>query len=241
MGFACGFLLLMLLVLGPSSSDPVRAPQEVAALAPVTVKASAAKPVVPTKAPAAQAPVAKPPAAKPRDTESGAGHLLAKRELLVPVDGVTRSQLRDTFFDGRGKGRKHQAIDIMAPRGTRVLAADDGRVAKISSNRGGGLSAYLVDPSGRLVYYYAHLDGYAQGLREGQAVRRGDLIGYVGSTGNAPESAPHLHFAVMVVKQERRWWGGEAINPYAALAGEETLASSGTDEQLAAREARPTR
>jgi peptidoglycan LD-endopeptidase LytH len=230
MGFACGLLLLMLLVLGPSSSDPLRTPQEVAALTPAG-----------TKAPASKVPAAKPSPVKAQDPTSPAADLLSARRLVVPVDGVTRSQLRDTFFDGRGKGRKHQAIDIMAPRGTRVLAADDGRVAKISSNRGGGLSAYLVDPSGRLVYYYAHLDGYAEDLREGQPVRRGDVIGYVGTTGNAPESAPHLHFAVLVVTQERRWWGGEAINPYAALAGGETVASSATAEQLAAREARPTR
>jgi murein DD-endopeptidase MepM/ murein hydrolase activator NlpD len=226
MGFACGFLLLLLLVLGPSSSDPVRAPQDVASLTHVIVKA----------------PTAKAPAAKPHDADPAGGDLLlSMRHLIVPVEGVPRSRLRDTFFDGRGEGRKHQAIDIMAPRGTPVLAADDGRVAKISSNRGGGLAAYLVDPSGRLVYYYAHLDGYAADLREGQSVRRGDVIGYVGTTGNAPESTPHLHFAVLLVAQERRWWGGEAINPYAALAGGDTVAASATAEQLASREARPTR
>jgi murein DD-endopeptidase MepM/ murein hydrolase activator NlpD len=163
---------------------------------------------------------------------------LAGRHLVVPVGGVHPSQLRDTFDDGRGPGRRHQAIDIMAPRGTPVFAADDGRVAKISSNRGGGLSAYLVDPSGRLVYYYAHLDGYAAGLREGQAIKQGDLIGYVGSTGNAPESAPHLHFAVLLLASERRWWGGEALNPYAALVGGEAVVASSTAEQRAGR---PTR
>lgn len=218
MGVAWGFLMLALLMLGPSSSDPVRAPQEARAPSPPAAKAAA-------------------PATSPK-SEAAGEDLLASRRLVVPVDGVQRSHLRDTFHSGRGKGRRHQAIDIMAPRGTRVLAADEGRVAKISSNHGGGLSAYLVDPSGRLVYYYAHLDGYAPGLHEGQSVQRGQLIGYVGSTGNAPETAPHLHFAVLLMAQERRWWGGEALNPYAALVGDETLASKATAEQ---RGVRPTR
>lgn len=218
--------MLAVLVLGPSSSDPVRAPDLSVA------------PPQPPQPRVATAPRPRTATPAPRKTERAAGDLLASRRLVVPVDGVHPSQLRDTFHAGRGPGRRHQAIDIMAPRGTRVLAADDGRVAKISSNRGGGLSAYLVDPSGRLVYYYAHLDGYAPGLKEGQAVRRGQLIGYVGSTGNAPESAPHLHFAVLLVAQERRWWGGEALNPYAALTGGETVASSATAEQRAGR---PTR
>ncbi|MCC2674172.1 MAG: endopeptidase [Ramlibacter sp.] len=234
MGVAWGFLMIALLVLGPSSGDPVRAPE-----VPMPSEMAAA----PAPRPAAPAP--RKPATKrvppPLDVDAPANDLLATRRLVVPVDGVQPSQLRDTFHSGRGKGRKHQAIDIMAPRGTPVLAADDGRVAKISSNQGGGLSAYLVDPSGRLVYYYAHLDGYAPGLREGQPIKRGDLIGYVGSTGNAPESAPHLHFAVLVLARERRWWGGEALNPYAALAGGEMVASRPKDEQMAAREARPTR
>lgn len=226
MGVAWGFLMLALLVLGPSSSDPVRAPE------------LAAAPPEPPPPRLATAPRPRATTPAPDKTERASMDLLAGRRLIVPVDGVHPSQLRDTFHAGRGPGRRHQAIDIMAPRGTRVLAADDGRVAKISSNRGGGLSAYLVDPSGRLVYYYAHLDGYAPGLEEGQAVRRGQLIGYVGSTGNAPESAPHLHFAVLLVAQERRWWGGEALNPYAALAGGEAVASSGTAEP---RGGRPTR
>ncbi|MEJ5991615.1 M23 family metallopeptidase [Ramlibacter sp. PS3R-8] len=226
MGVAWGFLMLALLVLGPSSGDPVRAP-EVAAAVPEPVRPKVAKKAAPA-------------AASDADTRPARAidDLLAGRRLVVPVEGVRPSELRDTFHSGRGKGRRHQAIDIMAPRGTPVLAADEGRVAKISSNQGGGLSAYLVDPSGRLVYYYAHLDGYAPGLREGQAVKRGQLIGYVGSTGNAPESAPHLHFAVLLMTQERRWWGGEALNPYAALVGDDTVASNATVEQ---RGGRPTR
>jgi murein DD-endopeptidase MepM/ murein hydrolase activator NlpD len=174
----------------------------------------------------------RPPAAQwPPPLPRGAGapspdELLAQRRLVVPVKGVPRTRLKDNFHDGRGKGRKHKAIDIMAPWGTPVVAADDGRLAKISRNRGGGLSLYQVDASGRFVYYYAHLAGYADGLREGQALRRGDLIGYVGTTGNAPASAPHLHFAVLMLTGDKRLWGGEAINPYGALTQGQTLAAS---------------
>jgi len=167
-------------------------------------------------------PAALPQAAAPPTPDD----LLAQRRLAVPVQGVQRARLQDTFTDSRSRGRQHKAIDIMAPWGTPVLAADDGRLAKISRNRGGGLSLYQVDGSGRFVYYYAHLAGYADGLREGQPLRRGDLIGYVGTTGNAPETAPHLHFAVMVLQGEKRWWGGQALNPYDALVREDPVLAS---------------
>lgn len=174
-------------------------------------------------APAAAPPVvAAPPAAVPPTPQD----LLANRRLVVPVQGVARGKLHDSFDDKRSMGRKHQAIDIMAPWGTPVLAADDGKIAKITSNRGGGLTLYQVDPSGRFVYYYAHLGGYADGLQEGQAVRRGDVIAYVGATGNAQTNAPHLHFAVLLLTRERRWWGGEALNPYPALAGAGTMTAA---------------
>ncbi|MBC5764007.1 M23 family metallopeptidase [Ramlibacter albus] len=141
---------------------------------------------------------------------------LAQRKLAVPVQGVPRNKLRDTFNASRGKGRAHEAIDIMAPWGTPVIAADDGEVVKISRNRAGGLTLYQADASGRFVYYYAHLAGYADHLREGQPVRRGDVLAYVGSTGNA--TTPHLHFAVMLHKESLRWKGAEVVNPYPALA-----------------------
>ena len=160
-------------------------------------------------------------------TPPAAADPLGARRLAVPVQGIRRSQLHDNFSDERSRGRKHRAMDIMAPRGTPVLAADDGMVAKISSNKAGGLAIYQVDPSGRFVYYYAHLDRYAENLHDGQPLRRGDVIGYVGTSGNAPESAPHLHFAVLVVEHKGRWWGGEALNPYAALVRGETVAAAG--------------
>ena len=133
------------------------------------------------------------------------------------MQGIAASRLRDTFHEQRGTRRIHKALDIMAPWGTPVLAVEDGLITKISHNRGGGLALYLADANGDFVYYYAHLGGYADGLREGQTVKRGEVIAYVGATGNAPEHAPHLHFATQALTTKGRWWGGEALNPYAAL------------------------
>jgi len=138
------------------------------------------------------------------------------RRLAVPVEGVRAADLRDTFADGR-PGHRHEAIDIAAPRGTAVLAADDGTVVKLFTSVPGGLTIYQFDPDSRYAYYYAHLDRYADGIVEGMKVRRGDVIGYVGTTGNAPPDAPHLHFAVFRLGAERRWWQGEAIDPIQAF------------------------
>jgi murein DD-endopeptidase MepM/ murein hydrolase activator NlpD len=136
-----------------------------------------------------------------------------QRRLLFPLRGQDRALLRDNFDEGRGK-RRHEALDIMAPRGTEVVAVDDGRVAKIFRSAAGGLSVYQFDAEERYAYYYAHLDGYAPGLAEGMPLKRGDLLGYVGTTGNAPKHAPHLHFAAFELGNERRWWKGKAVNPY---------------------------
>jgi peptidoglycan LD-endopeptidase LytH len=136
-----------------------------------------------------------------------------RRKLLFPLRGYDRAQLRDNFEEGRGK-RRHEALDIMAPRGTEVIAVDDGRVAKLFKSAAGGITVYQFDPAEKYAYYYAHLDGYAPGLAEGMSLKRGDLIGFVGSTGNAPASAPHLHFAVFELGSDRKWWKGKAVNPY---------------------------
>jgi murein DD-endopeptidase MepM/ murein hydrolase activator NlpD len=146
--------------------------------------------------------------------ESGI-EILRDRELEFPVANVDAKNLRDTFFDARGQGRAHEALDIIAPRGTPVRAVEDGTVVKLfDSPGGGGLTVYQFDPSQTFCYYYAHLDAYAPELREGQAVRRGQTIGYVGSTGNASPDAPHLHFAIFQLTPERQWWKGDPINPY---------------------------
>jgi peptidoglycan LD-endopeptidase LytH len=136
------------------------------------------------------------------------------RGLLVPVAGIAVSQLSDTFDEGRDGGRVHRALDILAPRGTPVLAADDGRVLRVRPNALGGNTVYTTDPEGRVVYYYAHLDAYQPGLTEGAAVARGDVLGIVGTTGNAPKDTPHLHFQVMRMPSDGKYWDGDAINPY---------------------------
>ena len=139
------------------------------------------------------------------------------RQLAMPVDGVDRDSLRDTFAETRGGTRPHEALDIMAPRGTPVRAVRDGHIEKLFDSRNGGLTIYQFDPAAAYAYYYAHLDRYAPDLREKQQVKQGDLLGFVGSTGNAAPDAPHLHFAVFRLSPERQWWKGEAINPYPLL------------------------
>ncbi|MFL6675722.1 MAG: M23 family metallopeptidase [Massilia sp.] len=141
----------------------------------------------------------------------------APGKLLVPVEGIKASELADTFDQPRGKERQHQALDIMAPKGRKVLAAGDGKVVKLFNSKPGGLTVYQFDPDEKYAYYYAHLDRYAEGLKEGATLRRGDLVGYVGSTGNADPKAPHLHFAVVALTPEKQWWKGTPINPFPLL------------------------
>ena len=142
---------------------------------------------------------------------------LEQKHLSMPVAGVKPSQLHDTFDEARAAGRRHDAIDIMAPRGTEVRAVEDGTIKKLFTSKAGGLTIYEFDPTETYSYYYAHLDRYAPGLAEGQKVERGDLIGYVGSTGNASPDAPHLHFAIARLDASKAWWKGDAINPYPLL------------------------
>jgi murein DD-endopeptidase MepM/ murein hydrolase activator NlpD len=140
------------------------------------------------------------------------------RPLTMPVEGIDPSTIHDSFDEMRGGDtRRHDALDILAPRGTNVIATDDGTVKKLFTSVAGGLTVYQYDPDQRYCYYYAHLDAYAMGLHEGQTLKRGDLIGYVGTTGNAPKDTPHLHFAVIKLDPDRRWWTGTAINPYPLL------------------------
>ncbi|WP_345294560.1 M23 family metallopeptidase [Luteimonas vadosa] len=139
--------------------------------------------------------------------------------LVIPVAGITAAQLSDTYTDARGSERTHEAMDIMAPTGTPVLAVADGHVEKLFDSDRGGLTIYQFEPSGRYCYYYAHLQRYAPRLREGQEIKRGQVIGYVGSTGNADPNAPHLHFAVFLLGPEREWWRGTPVNPYPLLGG----------------------
>jgi murein DD-endopeptidase MepM/ murein hydrolase activator NlpD len=143
---------------------------------------------------------------------------LRRRALAIPVAGLGPQDLRDTFADARG-GHRHEAIDLLAPRGTKVIAADDGLVVKLLTSSRGGRSVYQLDPSSTYCYYYAHLDRYALRLREGLVLRKGETVGYVGTSGNAPWRTPHLHFAVLKLGPEKAWGRATALNPLAIWDG----------------------
>ncbi|MBV8688102.1 MAG: M23 family metallopeptidase [Alphaproteobacteria bacterium] len=146
--------------------------------------------------------------------------VLGPSGLAIPVLGVKAQQLSDTFTQARSGGRVHDAIDIMAPHGTPVVAAAPGTLEKLFfSKGGGGITAYVRSPDGKWLFYYAHLQDYAAGLHEGQAIRQGDPIGRVGSTGNANPAGPHLHFAVYQMAPGQKWYDGTPVNPYPLLAG----------------------
>lgn len=158
------------------------------------------------------------PAGPPSALEREIIHVRS-RLLIVPVAGVRPEQIPDSYLAKRGS-RMHNAIDILAPRGTPVLSADEGHVLKLRYNASGGITVYTTDPSGRIVYYYAHLERYRAGLAEGAPLGRGDTIGYVGTTGNAPPGVPHLHFQVTVMHTEGKFWAGTPVDPrpFATLA-----------------------
>jgi murein DD-endopeptidase MepM/ murein hydrolase activator NlpD len=140
--------------------------------------------------------------------------------LAIPVVGVKATDLVDTYDAARGSGRRHDANDIMAAEGTPVIAAADGTIEKLFfSNGGGGITIYERATDPKWQYYYAHLSAYAPGLHEGQQVKRGQVIGRVGHTGDASASGPHLHFAINSMGPGQRWWQGAPINPYPLLAG----------------------
>lgn len=144
---------------------------------------------------------------------------LRSRHLQLPVAGISPASLEDSFDQPRDGERKHNAIDIMAPRGTPILSADDGLVLRLSNNALGGTSLFTVDPAGRVVYYYAHLDRYQDGIVAGKQLAKGDTLGFVGTTGNAPKNLPHLHFQIMQMPADRKYWSGEPIDPFTLLGG----------------------
>lgn len=143
--------------------------------------------------------------------------LLRARELTLPIVGLTPDHIPDTFAELRGD-RRHEALDLVAPAGTPVAAVEDGTIAKLFASDAGGLTVYHVDPSATYAYYYAHLDRYAEGLHDGRVITRGEVIGYVGTSGNAG-TTPHLHFAIFKLGPEKRWWEGTPVNPYLVLRG----------------------
>ena len=139
---------------------------------------------------------------------------LRSRALALPVQGVDAARLTDTYTQARAAGAPHEALDIMAARGTPVLAVEDGEVVKMFLSKPGGITLYQFDPEKKYAYYYAHLDRYAEGVREGTKLSKGQIIGYVGSTGNALPESPHLHFAIFTMGPERQWWRGAPLNPF---------------------------
>jgi len=194
----------------PAASAPMPpAPVLVDPTGQAAVPATTVAPAPPASSLAAPAPTN--PADLPPSAVSG---------LRIPVVGVKPGDLTDTFTQARGSGRVHDAIDIMAARGTPVVAANDGHVVKLFTSKPGGLTVYEFDTDDKVVYYYAHLDSYAPGLAEGQILRRGDPIGFVGSTGNASADAPHLHFEVEILGPEKQWWHATSINPYGRFEGQ---------------------
>jgi murein DD-endopeptidase MepM/ murein hydrolase activator NlpD len=205
--FALGALVATLLMSRASRPEAAANADPYETAGPVATAGSASHAIAPRAAPIEEA---------PPSTADAIG-MLAQRHLELPVRGIRPDALRDTFNDARAVGRRHDAIDIMAPRGTEVIAADDGTIAKLFTSKAGGLTIYQFDPTQTFSYYYAHLNGYAPGLAEHQSVRRGQVLGYVGSTGNASEDAPHLHFAIARLDTDRSWWKGDPIDPYPLL------------------------
>jgi murein DD-endopeptidase MepM/ murein hydrolase activator NlpD len=151
--------------------------------------------------------------------------------LIIPVEGVLPGDLRDTFNDSRSGGRVHHAIDIMAPRETPVLAATDGEILRLSYNKRGGNTIYQISDDKKTIFYYAHLDSYADEITKGERVRQGDVIGYVGCTGNAGPGNYHLHFSIWTITDPKKYWQGEDINPYPILRNAPSLASGAGDHK----------
>ena len=221
-GAACGFVagaaLVAVLITkyGHGAPTPiVRASSSVSSddgLADVDAPILEERPRLPTAPPVATAGGTTP------TMKAAPPEALTHRKFEIPVEGVKSDQLVDSFNDRRSGTRAHEAIDILAPRNTPVKAIDEGTIARLFESKAGGTTIYQFDPSGRFCYYYAHLERYAPGLREKQAVSRGDVIGYVGTTGNAPPNTPHLHFAIFELTPDRHWWQGKPIDPWLAFA-----------------------
>jgi murein DD-endopeptidase MepM/ murein hydrolase activator NlpD len=169
-----------------------------------------------------QSPPAKNASYRSSDEHIGSGQIqemineLRKRRLTLPVRGIKAEDLRTSFNETRGE-RLHQAMDILAPRNTPVIAVEDGTIAKLYYSDKGGITIYEFDPDENYVYYYAHLERYANDLHQGDHIKRGQIIGYVGTSGNAPKDTPHLHFAIARLAPDKHWWEGTPIDPYLVL------------------------
>jgi murein DD-endopeptidase MepM/ murein hydrolase activator NlpD len=225
-----GFVLGAFMVASLGTMGSVRGTKAAASTATAVVTASTplAPLVEPFKAPASTAIDESPNAVVevPAPTSGTTGVIpatapeavdLTARRLAIPVLGYSADKLVRSYHDSRSGQREHEAIDILAPMNTPVVAVEDGTVAKLFTSKAGGLTVYQFDPSQQYSYYYAHLDHYADGLKEGDHLKRGQILGYVGVSGNAPKNTPHLHFAVYRLTAERHWWEGTPIDPYDIL------------------------
>jgi murein DD-endopeptidase MepM/ murein hydrolase activator NlpD len=194
----------------PTPQSPATAPSGEATVTPTPTPTPTDQP---TLTPTPQA-LSQTQGAPSGDTAS----VLASMRLLIPVQGVRAGELRDTFTDARSEGRVHDAIDIMAPRNAPVVAAADGRIVKLFRSEKGGITLYQLAASDEhIVFYYAHLERYADGLAEGHVARRGETLAYVGDTGNAVPGNTHLHFQIYRVADPKHFWTGDNINPYPIL------------------------
>lgn len=216
-GFVAGMVIMAaLFTIFPAAGTLVGAPPG------AEVPRSGLSPVEEVRPSAKESPpaVSPPPQETPTTVpamSANAVEVLRDRRLEVPVQGARREDLRSMFDEQRGASRRHEAIDLLAPRKTPVVAVEDGTIAKLFVSDAGGITVYQFDPTSAYCYYYAHLEGYAAGLKEGDRVKRGDLLGYVGTTGNAPKDTPHLHFAIFQLTEKKQWWQGTPIDPYTVL------------------------
>ena len=215
----CGFAVL-LWARKQRDSDSVRLDHErgpgVRQSSPLPAESAS----LPTASPASATPEGTPQApAKDAPSEDAplAANFVGTVKLIIPVAGVRPDQLLDTFTDARSEGRVHDAIDIPAPAGTPVLAASDGEIIKLFQSERGGTTIYQLSTDPKVMFYYAHLQRYADGLAAGKLVKQGEVIGYVGDTGNAGAGNFHLHFSISIVADPKRYWEGTNVNPYPLL------------------------
>ena len=203
-----------------SSVTTINEPAQRASETPTPPVALTSSPIVPspTTTPA-DIPQAEPglSPSQPAGEATQSTTFIGKLNLIIPVAGVKPEQLLDTFTDARSEGRSHDAIDIIAPAGTPVLAVSEGEIVKLFQSDRGGITIYQLSPDKKLVFYYAHLQRYADGIVPGKYVRQGEVIGYVGDTGNAGAGNYHLHFSIAALADPKRYWEGTNINPYPLL------------------------
>jgi len=219
-GAACGFVVGAALVAvlitkyGPAANRPIA--QASRPMSSVDGLADVDTPVLEERRQPAPVPMATLGGSTPT-ISAAPPEALTHRKFEIPVEGVKPEQLVRSYDERRSGARSHEALDILAPRNTPVKAIEDGTVARLFESKAGGTTIYQFDPTEQFCYYYAHLERYADGLREGDKVKRGQVIGYVGTTGNAPKNTPHLHFAVFKLTADKHWWEGTPIDPYDIL------------------------